>query len=127
MAKGVYERLFGRKPGGVARLEIDGVIHEAVGDVTIDDDRLLVGGREVGGRAGRIVTVRILDGTLDHLSCSGDVEAIGVVVAGDVEARGDVRCGDVGGSVKSDKDVHCGNVRGGIVAGRDVIGANGRG
>ena len=111
---GFLNRVFGRKSVDVASVDIDGTVFEAVGDITVEGDRLAVNGSTVAGGKGRIVEVRILRGTVGGIRSTASVSA--GTVAGDVRAGGAVNCGSVGGSVTAGGTVNCEGVRGSVKA-----------
>lgn len=113
----------GRSTGRPAKVEIDGVTHEAVRRLVVKGDKVTVDGRVVSEGEGRIVAVRVLEGVLGSLEVTGDVVARDVT--GDVAAGGDVTCETVGDSVEADGDVTCKAVSGRVVAGGDVVGSRG--
>jgi hypothetical protein len=90
-------------------------------NISIVNNKVYIDGNLMEGDpavAGGILEVRILEGTVEHVSADGSVTAGSI--KGNVSAGGSVTCDCVGGSLTAGGSVKCGRVGGSISAGGSV-------
>lgn len=99
------------------RIIIDG--REFTGStVNMFNGRVTIDGKPIDGQLSGVVEIRIVEGTIHHLTTDASVTA--GQITGDVSAGGSVTAGDVGGGATAGGSIRCGKVGGSVMAGGSV-------
>jgi hypothetical protein len=101
------------------RIEINGVIFESAGTISIINGRVSVGGKQLTEVKETLIRIEV-HGDLTSLTTDSSVTVHGNVT-GNVDAGGSIQCESVGGDADAGGSIQCGNVGGSVDAGGSVI------
>ena len=114
-------------------VQINGKTYTSNHSISVTNGRVIIDGKEVKEDAKNVMTIKVVEGSINELktdlavvceNVTGNVDAGGSVsadnIGGDVHASGSVSCDDVKGDVHAGGSVSCDDVGGSIKAGGSV-------